>query len=116
MGARSHKGNDMGKFAALWRVLKQGEELADADKWRRHQFNASAIVAFLSAVVALLRAFGVEVPLGDAEVDAAGVFLLALINWGVTAAVHRGVGLPSGPAPVAPAGGDSLGPVDSGGA
>lgn len=77
------------KFGALWRVFKAGEAVANPVAWKRGQITVNALAAFLAALVALLRAFGVQLPITDEQVVAiatVALFLFGLFNHGATVA------------------------------
>lgn len=101
----------MSKLAALFALFRKGSEVADVEKWKSRQITANMLVALLAAVVAVARAFGVALPIGDDDLAAIGGGLFAIYNIALTAATSKRAGLP-GLAPVPPNGGPDFPAID----
>lgn len=95
-------------FLALFR---QGQELADATRWKNKQIKANEITVVLATVVAIAAALGYEIPFSDNTLASLGVVLLAAGNWLFTILTSKKVGLTPKPEPVQPEGET---PVDQG--
>ena len=89
----------------IFRVLRAGVELSNAEVWKKRQVLVNALAAFLGALVALAAAFGHPL-----DIDAEGVNAIAgavaavvgLFNGWVTVASTRRIGLPPRNDPGAP--------------
>ena len=85
------------KMGAAYKVLRQGEELADAEKWKAHQITGGVIAAFLGAILVALKAFGVDVPaVSDGDLSVVGgavVVIVGLASSYLTAATSTRAGL-----------------------
>ena len=82
----------MSRYAVLLRVLRQGEELANAEAWKKGQITVNVLVPFLAAVVAALQAWGLEIPIThDQLVTVAGAILVVANLW-LTPATSKRVG------------------------
>lgn len=77
-------------------AFRAGKELAKAVTWKQAQVLTNALVALLTALVAIAAAFGYKIALDNAGVQsvAAGVVaLVGLFNGGVTVATTVRLGL-----------------------
>ena len=107
----------MNKLYLFFALFRKGSEVADVEKWKSHQISANMLVALLVAVVALARAFGFALPVGDDDLAGIAGGLLAVGNIVVTVISSKRAGLPELPAkPVADlpridAVGDGAGPA-----
>ena len=86
----------------IFRVLRAGVELTNAETWKRRQVAVNALSATLAALVALAASFGYPLPIDKDGVDAvaAGVVaVVGLFNGWATVATTTRIGLPprSGP-------------------
>ena len=81
----------------IFRVLRAGVELTNAETWKRRQVLVNAVAALLGALVALAAAFGHPL-----DIDAEGVNAIAgavaavvgLFNGWATVATTTRIGLP----------------------
>ncbi len=89
-------------IADLFRVVRAGQELANAETWKKRQALANALVALLVPLAAIGAQAGYLPPLGqsDLELVAGGVaaLVLGLFNLWATYATTRRIGLPPRPA------------------
>lgn len=93
----------MGKLAALFSLFRKGHELADPGKWKSHQITANTIAVFLAALLAVAKAFGHEIPVGDGDIALAAGGVLGVANIIGTIITSKKVGLPAAePEPVVP--------------
>ena len=86
----------LAKLSALWRVFRQGEEVANAKTWKDRTIAINAVVALLAALLAAAKAFGLQVDISadDLNALAAGVVVLVgLVNGVVHVATSAKVGL-----------------------
>lgn len=77
-------------------AFRAGKELANAVTWKQAQVLTNALVALLTALVAIAAAFGYRIALDSAGVQsiaAAVVALVGLFNGGVTVATTVRIGL-----------------------
>lgn len=98
-------------FGDLFRAFRAGQELANAETWKKRQVLVNAMVAILTAVVALAAAFGHPLNLdaqGVQAIAASVAALVGLFNGAATVATTSRVGLP-------PAADDPPGPGSDGG-
>lgn len=87
------------RIRLLFSLLYQGQEIANAAKWRSHQITAAQIVALVAVLVTLAKSLGYTVPLSDSDQASIGVALYALLNWLLTTVTSREHGLPAKPVP-----------------
>lgn len=96
-------------IANIFRVFRAGQELANAEVWKKRQALANALVALLVPLAAIGAQAGYLPPLGqnDIELVAGGIaaLLLGMFNLWATFATTRRIGLPPRPADL-PAGTD----------
>jgi hypothetical protein len=72
-------------------ALKIGKSLLHVEAWK----NAQAITSLLAALVAVLRACGVDFGIDDSVLTAIGVGIAALVNSYLTIATSKKVGMGS---------------------
>lgn len=87
----------MKALSALFRALRAGEELANADTWKNRQNAANAILALLGALLALAQSFGInlDIPPSDLAVVASGIAIVGgLLNAYLTTSTSARIGLP----------------------
>ena len=84
----------MGKIAALFKVFRKGNEVANPEGWKNGQVTANTVAALLTAVLAALDAFNIHFPVPDGAVLAIAGGLFAAVNVGITLASSKRVGLP----------------------
>ena len=87
----------MGKLIALFNAMRKGAEVTNAELWKRGLITGSMVAGLLSALVALLRAFGVEVPVTSEQLAdiAVGIVAVGGVVVGLlTAATSDRAGLP----------------------
>ena len=84
-------------FADLFRAFRAGQELANAETWKKRQVLVNALVALLTAGMALAAAFGHPLNLdaqGVQAIAAAVAALVGLFNGAATVATTSRIGLP----------------------
>lgn len=84
----------MEKLSALLALFRKGVEVSDPTKWREMQVTVNALGAALLALVEVLRAFGIVVPITEAQSLALGGGVIAVVNIVLTIIASRDVGLP----------------------
>lgn len=83
------------KIKAALNALKAGEALADSANWKTTQNKINVLSAFLISIVGLAKAFGIEVPLVDTDINNmayAFVTLIGLVNFYLTTATTTKIG------------------------
>ena len=102
----------MGKLAALFSLFRKGNEIADPGKWKSHQITANSIAVFLASLLAVAKAFGLEIPVGDGDIALAAGGVLGVANIIGTIITSKKVGLPAAePEPAVPTYGASPAPA-----
>lgn len=71
-------------------ALRVGKSLVHVAAWK----EAQGITSFLVAVVAIVRAFGIDFGIDDSTLATAGVAIAALVNTYLTFSTSKKVGLP----------------------
>lgn len=74
-------------------LLKKGKSVADPEKWKKHQITATALTAFIWALINVSSAWGYDIPIGEETVDAAALGVLAVVNWVFTLSTSKKVGM-----------------------
>lgn len=87
------------KIKALFNVLRKGESVADPAAWKNRASAVGAITGFLVAVKLAAMAFGVDLGVTDAHIEAAvtgGASIVGLVTliWANFATSEK-VGLPA---------------------
>lgn len=54
----------------IWNLFRKGEEIANAEAWKKGTISVSALTAFLLAAVKLTKGTQYEIPLDEASVEA----------------------------------------------
>ena len=87
----------MNKLLALLDLFRKGNAVADPALWKSRQIKATLLLPVFGALIAVLRAFGLEVPLDDAKITQLVTGLVVLINCLLTVSTTDKVGLPAKP-------------------
>lgn len=74
-------------------ALKPGKELANKAVWKNRQIAANLLVAFFTAILALLDALGYGLGLDEETIFAGASFVAALVNSVLTLATSATVGI-----------------------
>lgn len=86
----------MEKIRAIWRLFRQGEQVANPAAWKNGQITANLLAALIVALSGALKSFGIDVGVSDADSLAMGGGVLAFYNVVLTVVTSRKVGLPAG--------------------
>ena len=87
----------MNKLLTLLDLFRKGNAVADPALWKSRQIKATLLLPVFGALVAVLRAFGLEVPLDDTQITQLVTGLVVLINCLLTVSTTDKVGLPAKP-------------------
>ena len=87
----------MNKLLALLDLFRKGNAVADPALWKSRQIKATLLLPTFGALVAVLRAFGLEVPLDDTQITQLVTGLVVLLNLVLTVSTTDKVGLPAKP-------------------
>lgn len=74
-------------------VFRAGEAVDDPAKWKQGQVTANAVTVFLAAAVTLAKGLGYDLHIDNATLAAVGTGLFALVNWLLTVATTKHIGL-----------------------
>ncbi|HJW55878.1 MAG TPA: hypothetical protein VJ577_11440 [Burkholderiaceae bacterium] len=85
----------MNKLSALWALFRQGEEVVDPAKWKRHQVTATVLGALILAAIKVIKAFGYDIPIDQAAANDIGIGVLAVVNVVLTITTSKRAGLPA---------------------
>lgn len=83
----------MNKLAAFWNLFKQGQAIADAQKWKLHQISATMLAGFLLAVVNIAAVFGYAMPIDVEAANAIAAGIIAVVNVVLTVITTEKVGI-----------------------
>lgn len=81
----------------FWRAMRAGKEIKNPAAWKNRQNATNALGCILAFAAAVLRLFGVDVPVSEADqlsIAAGGATVLGLVNVVLTTATTRKIGLP----------------------
>lgn len=92
----------MNKLLAILDLFRKGNAVADPALWKSRQIKATVLLPAFGALVAVLRAFGLEVPLDDTQITQLVTGLVVVINLLLTYSTTDKVGLPAKPEPDPP--------------
>lgn len=87
----------MNKLLALLDLFRKGNAVADPALWKSRQIKATVLLPTFGALIAVLRAFGLEVPLDDTQITQLVTGLVVLLNLLLTLTTTDKVGLPAKP-------------------
>lgn len=87
----------MNKLLTLLDLFRKGNAVADPALWKSRQIKATLLLPTFGALVAVLRAFGLEVPLDDTQITQLVTGLVVLLNLLLTLTTTDKVGLPAKP-------------------
>ena len=87
----------MNKLLAILDLFRKGNAVADPQLWKSRQIKATLLLPTFGALIAVLRAFGLEVPLDDTQITQLVTGLVVLINCLLTVSTTDKVGLPAKP-------------------
>ena len=87
----------MNKLLALLDLFRKGNAVADPALWKSRQIAATLLLPTFGALIAVLRAFGLEVPLDDTQITQLVTGLVVLLNLVLTLTSSDKVGLPAKP-------------------
>ena len=87
----------MNKLLAILDLFRQGNAVADPTLWKSRQIKATLLLPTFGALIAVLRAFGLEVPLDDTQITQLVIGLVVVINLLLTYSTTDKVGLPAKP-------------------
>lgn len=85
----------MGKLLALFDLLRKGQRVADPEIWKNRQVAVTVIVPALAALLSVANAFGLGLPVSDADLAALAAGIVALVNIVLTYTTSRKIGLPA---------------------
>ena len=87
----------MNKLLAILDLFRKGNAVADPALWKSRQIKATLLLPTFAALIAALRAFGLEVPLDDTQITQLVTGLVVLLNCVLTLTTTDKVGLPAKP-------------------
>lgn len=70
----------MNKISALWNLFKVGQSVSDPSKWKSRQITVTVLGAVILAVVNLLAAFGISIPVDTETANAIAGGIIAIVN------------------------------------
>lgn len=102
----------MTKLFALLDLFRKGAIVSDPALWKQRQIAATVLLPIFGSLIAALRAFGIEVPLDDAQITQLVTGLVVVINLVLTVTTTTKLGLPPRPEPTQPADAGRSGDAD----
>ena len=81
----------------FFRVLQTGQELANAETWKKRQLAINALVVIITAGASIARAYGYSLGLGEEQINdlAGGIYaVVGVFNAWATVATTGRIGLP----------------------
>lgn len=94
----------MGKIAALFSLFRKGNEIADPEKWKSHQVTANSLAVFFAAILAVSKAFGFEIAVGDGDLALVAGGVLGVANVIGTIVTSKRAGFGKEPVELSPYG------------
>lgn len=83
----------MNKLFAFVNLLRKGAEISDGEKWKKRQIDANIFGGFVLALVAVVKAFGMELPVDEDTAYTIGGGIVAIVNVILTAATSKKAGI-----------------------
>ena len=68
----------MNKILAALQVYRKGNAVANPTAWKNGQITASVLAGLLGALIALAKAYGIELPLSDDQLLTIGGSIIAV--------------------------------------
>lgn len=84
----------MQKLLAVLALFRQGNVIANAAAWKNRQITVTAFGAFLLALLHVIKAFGVEIPVDEETANTIAAGVLCLVNIVLTLVTTDKIGLP----------------------
>ena len=78
----------MNKLFALLALFRKGNAIADPEIWKKRQVEATMLGGVIVALIQVLQAFGVSLPITADDATALAAGLLVLINTCLTYVTH----------------------------
>jgi uncharacterized membrane protein len=85
----------MSKVGAIWTLFRKGNMVADPQKWKKRQIEATVLGGVIVAAIQVLQAFGVEIPISADDATAIATGVLVVINAVLTVTTTEKIGLPN---------------------
>lgn len=85
------------KLKLFYDLFRKGQELGNAEIWKNRQVTANILGGFILATVALIKAFGYELPIDENTAMSIAGGAIAIINVVLTLTTSKKVGLPAKP-------------------
>lgn len=85
------------KLKLFYDLFRKGQELANAEVWKGRQVKANILGGFILAIVALIKAFGHELPVDENAAMSIAGGIIAIVNVVLTLTTSKKVGLPAKP-------------------
>lgn len=83
----------MNKLLSILQLFKKGHVVANAELWKKRQITATVLGGVFVAVIQLLKAYGVDIPIDDETATALAAGTIAVINWILTIISSDKVGI-----------------------
>lgn len=84
----------MDRLSAIFGFLYQGASVADPALWKNRQITVTILSGVIVAALSVLRSFGVDVPLTDADISSIAVTILVVVNTVLTLTTSKKIGIP----------------------
>jgi len=81
------------KIKAAMLLFKRGQVVADPAKWKSRQITSTMIVGLIYAAIEAAGAFGYDLTIDQASIDAIAVGILAIVNVVFTFTTSDKVGM-----------------------
>jgi hypothetical protein len=81
------------KISAFWNLFRQGEAVANPAAWLKGQITVGVLSGFLMAIVAVLKAYGYDVPVTQETANTIAAGILAFASVVLPFFVHKNVGI-----------------------
>ena len=85
------------KLKLFYDLFRKGQELANAEAWKNRQVVANILGGFILAIVALMKAFGYDLPIDSDTAMSIAFGIAAIVNVILTITTSKKVGLPAKP-------------------
>lgn len=85
------------KLKLFYDLFRKGQELANVEVWKNRQVVANILGGFILAIVALMKAFGYDLPIDSDTAMSIAFGIAAIVNVILTITTSKKVGLPAKP-------------------
>lgn len=86
----------MKKYAAIFRLFRAGQMVADPAKWKKRQITTTVLATVIWAILDVGRVYGLDIAISQEVIDGIAIAVLGVVNLVFTVTTTEKIGLPAG--------------------